>query len=330
MNQKNRSEAINKLETMVNQKYSNITGINVLKGGEAVYEKYFNNYTAADPIHVASVTKSIFSALIGIAIEKGYIKNTEQKIIDFFPDDTVRQDEKTFQNITVKDMITMTAPYKYETEPYEEFFSSENWMEFAFDCLGGDGPIGEFHYSAIVGTHILSGILTKVTGQSVFNFAKENLFVPLGIEVKDHVILHNKEEHMAFFQGKGTSGWAADMQGINPAGWGLTLTAGDMAKIGQLYLNRGVWNTKQIIPAGWIDESTQIHSRWGELSYGYLWWIIDGSKRSYAAMGDGGNVIYINTQNEIVVSIAAIFKPDVYDRIELIQEQIEPVFENCL
>ncbi|WP_455717182.1 hypothetical protein [Anaerosporobacter sp.] len=142
-------------------------------------------------------------------------------------------------------------------------------------------------------------------------------------------MLNSKEEQLAFFQDKVVSGWVADQQGINTAGWGLTLTPMDMAKIGQLYLDDGIWNNKQIIPSWWIDESTKEHSRWGKLSYGYLWWIIDNKEHIYAAMGDGGNVIYVNTKKKMVISIASLFIPRAKDRIKLIKEYIEPMFEDC-
>ena len=120
----------------------------------------------------------------------------------------------------------------------------------------------------------------------------------------------------------------ADPQGINTAGWGLFITPTDMAKIGQLYLNRGAWNCRQLVSAEWIDESTKVHSHWDEhtLSYGYLWWIVDGE--SYAALGDGGNVMYVNMSKNLVVAIASLFKPKVTDRIELIKQCIEPIFED--
>ncbi|WP_455717181.1 serine hydrolase domain-containing protein [Anaerosporobacter sp.] len=162
------------LEKTINSSYNNIAGLVVLKNGKTVYENYYNGYTAANAIHVASVTKSIFSALIGIAIEKGYIKSIDQKVLDFFPDYTIKEGEK--KSITIKNMLTMTAPYKYKSEPYEKFFTSDNWIKFALDLLGGKGKIEEFTYSAIVGTHILSGILVKATGQSVFDFATKYLF----------------------------------------------------------------------------------------------------------------------------------------------------------
>ena len=325
MNQKK----IKELEKTINSDYSNITGIVVKKNGIKLYENYFNGYTADNAIHVYSVTKSVFSALIGIAIDKGQIKSVDRKVLDFFPDYTVKTGEKTIQGITIKNLLTMTAPYKYKTEPYEKFFSSHSPIQDALDLLGGDGAIGEFNYSAIGGTHILSGILVRAMGQPVLDFATEHLFSPMGINVTHNVVLRNKEEHIAVMNDKNTSGWVVDPQGINTASWGLFLTPADMAKIGQLYLNGGIWGGKQIVSSEWIAESTSDHSRcvqWGNLAYGYLWWIIDGD--SYAALGDGGNVIYVNTQKQMVVSIASLFTPDAKDRTGLIKEDIEPIFED--
>ena len=102
----------------------------------------------------------------------------------------------------------------------------------------------------------------------------------------------------------------------------------DMAKIGQLYLDCGVYNGKQIISKEWIEESTKEHSRFKKLNlpYGYLWWINNDKDKGFTAMGDGGNVIYVNITKNIVVAITALFKPKVTDRIEFIKEYIEPIF----
>jgi CubicO group peptidase (beta-lactamase class C family) len=102
----------------------------------------------------------------------------------------------------------------------------------------------------------------------------------------------------------------------------------DMAKIGQLYLSGGMWDGKQIVPAWWIDESTKEQSRWSKLAYGYLWWVIDEKQHAFAALGDGGNVIYVNAKKNMVVAITSLFVPDVKDRIEFIKECIEPMFED--
>lgn len=323
MNQEKRKE----LEKIIKSDYGNITGIIVRENGEKGYENYWNGYAADHAVHVYSVTKSVFSALIGIAIDQGRIRSVDQRVLDFFPDYTVRPGERTIQSVTVKELLTMTAPYRYKTEPYEKFFTSPNPIRDALDLLGGDGPKGEFNYSAVGGTHILSGILGRATGRSALDFAKENLFAPLGIRVPGNVVLHNKEEHIAVMNDKNTCGWVVDPQGNNMASWGLFLTPADMAKIGQLYLNGGRWGGRQIVSSGWIAESTREHSRcakWGNLAYGYLWWLLDGD--SYAAMGDGGNVIYVNPKKKLVVSIASLFLPDAKDRIGFIEEYIEPIF----
>lgn len=325
-------EKIKELEKIINNEYSNIAGIVVLKNGEMQYESYFNECTATSRIHVYSVAKSIISVLIGIAMDKGYIKSIHQKVLDFFPNYTVKKGEKTIQNITLKDLLTMTAPYKYKLAPYTyiKYFMSDNWLKFTLDLLGGKGQIGEFRYTPLVGPDILSGILVKATGQSVFDFGTENLFLPLGITVERNVILHTAKEQRAFNKATNISGWVADPTGINSGGWGLTLSPSDMAKIGQLYLNNGIWDDKQIVSTGWINESTKEHSLWKKINlyYGYLWWIIDGKEHTYAAMGDGGNVIYINTEKNTVISIASLYKHNVEDRIEFIKEYIEPILGN--
>ena len=322
-------QSIDELERIIANKYNNIAGIVALKKGEVHYEKYFNQCVATSRIHVYSVAKSIISILIGIAIDKGHIKSVDQKVLDFFPDYVVRKREKTLQNVTLKDMLTMTAPYKYKFSPYTfiRYFMSDDWAKFSLDLLGGKGKIGNFRYTPLVGPDILSAILVKVTGNSVLDFATENIFMPLGITVEGNVVLHSAKEQSAFNKATNISGWVVDNAGTNSGGWGLTLSAFDMAKIGQLYLNNGMWGDKQIVSREWINETTKVHSQWerNNLKYGYLWWIIDEKERSFSAMGDGGNVIYVNTEKEIVVSIASLFKRKVEDRIEFIMEYIEPI-----
>ena len=313
------------LEQKINSQYANTTGIVIIKDGIVSYEKYFKGCTAESRVHVYSVTKSVISILLGIALDKGYIKNIEEKVLDYFPEYKVKRGEKKIQNITLRDMLTMTAPYKYRLfAPYIKYFTSSDWVKFSLDLLGGRGKVGTFRYAPLIGPDILSGILVRATGQSVLEFAAENLFEPLGIKVENNLLFESKEEQMAFNQSTDTSGWAVDPTGIHAAGWGLTLTPMDMAKIGQLYLNGGMWEGKRIVSSKWVEDSTIEHSRWKKenLPYGYLWWV---NEDGYAAMGDGGNIIYVNTKKKLVISIAALFVPKAGDRIELITKFIEPI-----
>ncbi|WP_025718065.1 serine hydrolase domain-containing protein [Paenibacillus sp. 1-18] len=321
------NKRITGFENLIKTDYGNIAGIVVMHGGEKVYEGYFDGYTAEDTIHIASVTKSVVSALIGIAIDKGYIKNINQKVLEFFPDYTVKRGEKTIQNVTIKNMLTMTAPYKYKSEPYTKVYTSDDWTKAALDFLGGKSGLGGFIYSTI-GIQILSGILANATGQPVLDFSIENLFEPLGIKAPHNTIVHCKEEYFSFLNDRYVRGWVVDPKGTNTAGWGLTLTPRDMAKIGQLYLNGGTWNGKQFLSSKWIEDSTKENSRWGELPYGYLWWIVDNKEQGcYAALGDGGNAIFVNTEKKMVIAIASRFMPRAKNRIELIEKHIVPLFE---
>lgn len=321
-------EKIIALEEKIAHDYPNTAALVVLKDGNPLYQGGFNGHSPTEPIHLASVTKSIFSALVGIAIELGYLAGTGVKVLDFFPHYRPRAGEEILQQLTLRELLTMTAPYRYGTEPYEGFFMSEDWITFALDQLGGPGKIGDFTYAAIIGPHILSGILTKATGRSVYAFAEEHLFTPLGIWVGGSVVLHSPEEQLAFFGTPGASGWAADSQGINPAGWGLTLSAVDLAKIGQLYLQKGRWEGAQILPAHWVEESTRLQSRWGELGYGYLWWVPQGESPCYAALGDGGNVLYCSPTKGLVIASTALFVPGAADRMDWIEGYLLPLFSH--
>lgn len=327
-------QKMRELENKVQKEYSNIAGMVILRDGKTEYENYFNNCSSDSRIHVYSITKSIVSILIGIAIDKGYIRSVEQKVLDFFPDYVVKKGEKTIQDIKLKDLLTMTAPYKYNAyifPPYRKYFSSDDWVKFSLDLLGGRGQVGKFRYAPLIGLDILTGILTKATGQSVFEFATANLFGPLGIVVEKNITFHGKEEQLAFNKATNVSGWVADPTGVNAGGWGLTISAKDLAKIGQLFLNDGIFQGEQIISKRWIEESTRQQSRWDKrnLPYGYLWWLSNDEKRDFAAMGDGGNILYVNEEKKLVISITSLFVPNPKDRIKLIKEYIEPMFETC-
>lgn len=237
-----KQEDIMKLEAAIAADYSNIAGMVVRKDGETVYERYFGGCTAESRLNVFSVTKSIISILLGIALDRGCLGSIDQQVLEFFPEYTPKRGEKTIQRITIRDMLTMTAPYKYRSTPYTKYFISPDWVRFSLDLLGGKGPVGEFRYAPLIGPDILTGILTRVTGQSVLDFAKEHLFAPLGIPVEQSITFRSREELMAFYKSTDLRVWAADPAGVNAGGWGLTLSPMDMANIGELILHGGVYS----------------------------------------------------------------------------------------
>ena len=148
-----KQEKIVEMERAIAADYANIAGMVVLKDGECIYENYFGGCTENSRIHVSSVTKSVVSVLIGIALDNGYIGGVDQRVLDFYPEYTPKRGEKTLQNITLRDMLTMTAPYKYKATPYTKYFTSEDWVKFSLDMLGGKGQIGQFRYAPLIIFH---------------------------------------------------------------------------------------------------------------------------------------------------------------------------------
>lgn len=129
---------IDAFEKLINKDYANIAGVVIRKDGEPVYSGFFQGCTAESRIHVYSVTKSVVSILIGIAVEEGAIKSVSQKVLEFFPDYIVKKREKTIQDITIEHLLTMTAPYKYRFAPYTKYFTSGDGVKFSLDLLGGE------------------------------------------------------------------------------------------------------------------------------------------------------------------------------------------------
>jgi CubicO group peptidase (beta-lactamase class C family) len=310
---------------------NNICEITAIKDGEVVLEDYWNGYKPGDTLNVMSVTKSVVGLMVGIAIDKGFIENLDQKVLDFFPDYVIKRGEKTIYDVTIRHLITMTAPYKYRSEPWKKVCTSNDWTAAALDILGGKrGITGEFKYSTL-GVQIVNGIIAAASGMKTIDFVNKYLFEPLEIPKHRNKEDISKEDQFDYLMSKLPKGdvWYADPQGINTAGWGLALSATDMARIGLLCLNHGEYQGKRIVSGEWIDAISKPHIRlgdnFGNMSYGFLWWIIDEKEGIYAAIGDGGNVIYVNPKSNIAVGVAGTFKPRIFDRVQFIQSHIEPI-----
>ena len=318
----------------IREQQPNICQLVCLKNGKEVYSAEWNGYQKEDACHVMSATKSVVTLLVGIAIDQGLIKSIDQPVLDFFPDYQIKRGEKTIQQVTIRHLLTMTAPYKYRSEPWSKICSSDDWTIAALDVLGGrKGITGEFRYSTL-GIHIITGIITKTSGMKVVDFANKYLFDPLGIPKHINYLAHTIEEHKHFTicREPKENVWFCDPQGVGTAGYGLCFSAVDLAKIGQLCMNQGSYQGKQIVSPDWIKEMTKPNvicdGDFRNMCYGYMWWIINPEKNIYAAIGNSGNVIYVNPEKEIVVGITSYFKPTVMDRIDFIQEYVEPVIEN--
>ena len=310
---------------------SNICQIYAIKGGKTVYEDCWHGFKTEDAMNVNSVTKGVMALLTGIALDKGCIDSVDQKVMEFFPDYAVKRGEKMIYEVTIRHLLTMTAPYKGKSEPWKKVCTSEDWTLTTLDYLGGrKGITGEFRY-ATLGIQILAGIIERAAGEKCIDFANRNLFEPLGLPRR---ILHgdsSKEDQFDFFMNKNPRKyeWYADPKNTVTAGWGLCMSAKDMAVIGALVLNGGQYNGKRIISEKYIKNMTEPHLKLGErfgfMNYGYLWYKPFDDREVYAAIGDSGNIIYANKEVKVSVGITGTFKPRIFDRVDFIEQKVLPV-----
>ncbi len=310
---------------------SNICQIYAIKNGETVYDECWHGFKTEDAMNVNSVTKGIVALLAGIALDKGYIKSLEQKVMDFFPDYTVKRGEKTIYDVTIRHLLTMTAPYKGKSEPWKKVCTSEDWTLTTLGYLGGrNGITGEFRY-ATLGIQILVGIIERACKEKCIGFANRNLFEALRLPER---ILHgdsSKEDQFDFFMNKDPRKyeWYCDPQGTVTAGWGLCMSAKDMAVIGELVLDGGQYKGKRIVSQEYINEMTKaqlkLGERFGNMNYGFLWYKPFDERDVFAAIGDSGNIIYVNKEKNISVGMTGTFKPRIFDRVDFIEQRLLPV-----
>ena len=309
----------------------NICQIYALKDGEPAYEDCWHGFDTGDAVHVMSVTKSVMSILAGIAYDMGCIRSVDQKVLDFFPDYSVKRGEKTIYDVTLRHLLTMTAPYKYRSEPWVKVCTSDDWTKAALDLLGGrKGITGEFKY-ATLGIQILAGIIENATGERCLDLANKALFAPLGIPEHAPHGDSSKEDQLHYVLTKSprTNEWYTEPAGRVTAGWGLCMSARDMARIGHMLLCGGVYDGKRVLSEEWIHQMTSpildLGEDFGNMHYGYLWYTPDIDKPVFAAMGDGGNLIYVNKEKKITVGVTGTLKPKIFDRVQFVEKYVLPL-----
>jgi len=265
----------------------------IVRNGYIVHEYYDTPlYSENISQNVYSVTKSFTSALIGIAIDKGYILSINETAIDFFPERTIANLDTRKQAIKLKHLLTMTAgleydewtyPYSDSRNSYMQMISSGDITQFVLDLPMVSDPGTTWVYNTGA-SHLLSVIINQTTGYTTLDFANEFLFGPLGISVPF---------------------WRQDAIGIYYGGSEFHLIPRDMAKFGYLYLNNGTWDGEQIVSSTWVAESTKEWNNLGdEQGYGYQWWI-DTGLDGYSARGYGGQMIHVIPNHNLVVVFTA-------------------------
>jgi CubicO group peptidase (beta-lactamase class C family) len=289
------SEALAEAFDYVRQNHIPIHSLLIVRNGYVVLDAYFYPFQKGLVHDGASMTKSITSTLIGIALGEHKLSSVRQPALSLFPERNVANRDERKERMTVEDLLTMASGLDCHVDHGEitlrEMTQSKDWVQFMLDRPMRAEPGSKFEYCS-GGMHLLSGIISEATGSSELEFARRELFQPLGIE---DVI------------------WPSDPQGVS-TGWGdLHLRPRDMAKIGYLWLHQGRWEGRQIVPAEWMQAATQPHSHPGRenVGYGYGFWVYpQRNPVEYEALGRGGQRITVTpAENRIVVFTGGEFEP---------------------
>jgi CubicO group peptidase (beta-lactamase class C family) len=285
-----------------------IDSVSIVRNGYMVVDAYFYPFSLDQKHQIYSCTKSIMSALIGIAIDKGHIKGIDQPIVEIFSDRDIGNLNELKKSITLENLLTMASglecrdSYLYYWIGLQEMKDSNDWAQYVLDLPMKEAPGERFEYCNGV-SYLLSVIIQQSTNMKTLDFANQNLFGPLGIT---------------------DVGWRTSPQGID-IGWGeMWLNPHDMAKIGLLYLNKGRWENKQIVPTAWVKQSTRGHIDATLFDqYGYQWWI--DSVGFYMALGYKGQFIFVvPDKNMVAVFTSDLEGFDFYIPRNLLTEYIMP------
>lgn len=275
-----------------------IGSVVVAQHGTLLYEGYFGGTNAETLRNTRSATKSITSMLIGIAIDRGDIPGIGAPVLDFFPDTPpVYYPDPRKARITVEDLLTMSSylecddSNEFSAGNEERMYPREDWVQFALDLpIRGMPETGRSFSYCTAGVVVLGGLLERATGLPVPAFAQRYLFDPLAVTALQ---------------------WQFTPLGTAMTGGGLELRSLDLLKLGQLYLNGGAWEGRQLVPASWVEASTKPQVRIDETTeYGYLWWlprfpVNDRSVGAFQMAGNGGNKVAVFPELDLVAVITS-------------------------
>jgi len=270
----------------------------IIKNDQLFAERYYNGYDHSSICTSFSTVKSFVSAMIGIALEEKLVHSLDDSIVTYLPELSASY----WSNVTIRHLVSMSSGLRYDLHgffPWSDeprVYYSLDLRELARHASKAEPPGDRFHYNNY-NLVLLGMILERVTGSTVSHYLQEKIWKPLGME--------------------GPASWSLDSQksGMEKMESGLNGLAIDFAKFGQLYLQRGEWNGRQIIPESWVVESTTIapDAKW--TNYKYLWWIPRSGKGRFMAVGNLGQFIYVAPDKDCVIVRFGRAKPRNWQRI---------------
>jgi CubicO group peptidase (beta-lactamase class C family) len=289
---------------------SRLRSLLVSVDGTLVHERYFGGARATTLANIKSASKSVMSALVGLALERGHLASLTEPIAPHFAAELGPGADPRAREITVEHLLTMqTGLESTSGRNYGAWVTSANWVRYALRRPLIADPGTRMEYST-GNSHLLSALLTRLTGQSTWQFAQQALARPLGFSL---------------------ARWPRDPQGIYFGGNEMLMTPRQMIAFGELYLNEGRVGDRQLFPADWVERSfvPRGRSRWGsDREYGYGWWIRSlGGHQAYYAWGYGGQFVFVvpSARAVIVTTSRADVSRERREYLEAVYELAERV-----
>jgi len=307
------SDSIIKFLDSINNSQHEMHSIMVLRHGKVVAEGWWKPYSAELKHTMYSVSKTFTATAVGFAVTENRL-TVNDKVVSFFPGQLPDTVSTNLAELTVKDLLSMSVGQ--QPDPTGVAITGDApWVNTFLKLPVVHKPGTTFLYNSL-GSYMLSAIVQKVTGQRVVDYLRPRLFKPLGIEGTD---------------------WETDPMGINSGGWGLRIKTEDMAKVGQLFLKKGKWNGRQIIPAAWIEEATtkkidqtpdmpQAKRDSSDWQQGYAYQVWRSRNHSYRADGAFGQYILVMPDLDAVIVITSE-SPNMQDEINFVWKYLLPSFK---
>lgn len=299
------SEAILSFLTDVEKSIDALHSVMILRRGHVIAEGWWAPYAASKPHELYSLSKSFTSTAVGLAIAEGKL-SLDDEVLKFFPDQAPPEPSANLKAMRVRDLLCMSAGHDREIPTSAQGMTTEAFLAHPVPFKPGT----RFLYNTPA-TFMLSAMVQKATGQTVLEYLKPRLFEPLGIEQPT---------------------WGTNRQGITLGGYGLNLRTEDIARFGQLYLQRGQWNGRQLLPAAWVDQATgrqtsngsNPKSDWDQ-GYGFQFWrSLHGAYR-----GDGafGQYCLVLPEQQVVIAITSGLR-DMQAVLNLVWDRLLPAFQD--
>ncbi|PWK27542.1 CubicO group peptidase (beta-lactamase class C family) [Arcicella aurantiaca] len=306
------SEAINNFIDAVSNSKHELHSFMIVRHGKVVAESWWNPYRSDLKHTLYSTSKSFTATAIGFAVAEKKL-TVDDKVISFFPEDLPAKVSPNLAELKIKDLLSMSVGHEKENSAI--IATTDNWVKGFLNTPIAYKPGTKFLYNSPA-TYMLSAIVQKVTGQKVIDYLKPRLFEPLGISGMD---------------------WEVDPKGINTGGWGLRLKTEDMAKFGQLFLQKGIWNGKQILPASWIEEAStmkimqnpdapQAKKDSSDWLQGYCYQMWRCRNNGFRADGANGQYVIVLPEKDVVIAVTAE-TTDMQGEINLIWKYLLPAFQ---